>query len=101
MDVPGVVGDPLIRARDVPEFEQQERFGEERRAERNDDAGEVRRATAETTATTASTDESTAATRTATSVATASGRSSASRKVTSPPITANTPWAKLTIPVVR
>ena len=53
------------------------------------------------TATTARIDARKAASRTDTSVATASGMSSASWNVNSPPITANTPCAKLTIPVVR
>jgi hypothetical protein len=53
------------------------------------------------TATTASSDDRNAASRTDTSVASASGISSESWNVNSPPITVKTPCAKLTIPVVR
>ena len=53
------------------------------------------------TATTARSDARNAASRTDTSVASASGMSSESWNVNSPPVTAKTPWAKFTIPVVR
>jgi hypothetical protein len=53
------------------------------------------------TATTARIDDRKAARRTETSIASTSGRSSESWNVNSPPVTAKTPCAKLTMPVVR
>jgi hypothetical protein len=53
------------------------------------------------TATTARSDDRNAASRTDKRAATASGMSSESWNVNSPPITTKTPCAKFTIPVVR
>ena len=93
---------PGIAAGNVSELEQEQRLCEERRAERDDRAREARRSIAE-----ANGDDredatpGSAAIRIETGLASASGMSSDSWKVKSPPITTNTPCAKLTMPVVR